>query len=174
MQKIFREQIKDPLAAGICRRLFRPDRRQCLVVLGIAAAIFAAGCRDSLTGQNPDGPVMETPEVLTPFERDLKTMETADFQHIYVFRRKDGRPFEAEDKEFLRKNRPPEANRFVISDEDRAFIAGSNFPFTEENLKTLAGRFVIEDLSVPEQPAEKESGGEDGEPATGDRQSGNR
>lgn len=86
---------------------------------------------------------------MTSFERDVKSMQTANFKYIYVFRRKDGGVFDAEDKEYLRTNAPPETNRFIATDEEKAFIAGSNFMFPEENLKPLAERFEIEDLSPP-------------------------
>lgn len=76
-------------------------------------------------------------------------MQTANFKYIYVFRRKDGGVFNSEDKAFLRTNAPTETNRFIATDEEKAYIAGSNFMFPEENLTALAERFEIEDLSPP-------------------------
>lgn len=87
---------------------------------------------------------------LTEFERDLETMKTANFDFIFVFRRKDAAAFDAEDKKFLRANTPLGTNRFVSTDENRAFIAGSLYAFSPENLERLRSRFLVEDYSKPE------------------------
>lgn len=83
----------------------------------------------------------------TAFEKDLDTLKTADFDFIYVFRRKDGGTFDGEDKKYLRANAPMEINRFVSTDDGRAFIAGSKFKFPPEALETLEKRFNIADYS---------------------------
>lgn len=89
----------------------------------------------------------------TAFEKDLDTLKTADFDFIYVFRRKDGGTFDGEDKKYLRANAPMEINRFVSTDDGRAFIAGSKFKFPTENLEILGKRFNVEDYSqVKEEP----------------------
>lgn len=83
------------------------------------------------------------------FERDLETMRTANFDYIYVFRRKDGAPLESDDKKYLKMNSPVETNRFILSDADKAAIAGSKYKFAEQNLMALRDRFLIEDFSKP-------------------------
>ncbi len=83
------------------------------------------------------------------FESDLETMKTAKFDYIFVFRRKDGGVLDSEDKAFLKANSPPATNRFILSDDDKAAIAGSGFEFPAENLETLRKRFDIEDFSMP-------------------------
>lgn len=77
-------------------------------------------------------------------------MKTANFDYIFAFRRKDGGVFDSEDKKYLRANTPPGTNRFVATDEDRAFIAGSTYAFSPENLQALRNRFLVEDYSKPE------------------------
>ena len=79
---------------------------------------------------------------------DLQTMKTANFDYIFVFRRKDGGAFDGEDKKYLRANAPVETNRFVSTDNGKAFIAGSKFKFPPENLEILRTRFNVEDYSV--------------------------
>jgi len=92
-----------------------------------------------------------SPEVkLTAVERDIKSMQTANFQYIFVFRRKDGGVFDGEDRTFLKNNSPAETNRFVLSDDDKAVVAGSSFKFEPEVLKKLGERFTIENFSAPE------------------------
>ncbi len=86
------------------------------------------------------------------FQSDLQTMRTAGFDHIFVFRRKDGGVFDAEDKTYLKDNSPAVTNRFILSDDDEAVIAGSGFEFPAENLETLRQRFNVEDYSPPKQP----------------------
>ncbi len=86
------------------------------------------------------------------FQSDLQTMETAGFDHIFVFRRKDGGVFDAEDKTYLKENSPAATNRFILSDDDKAVIAGSGFEFPAENLEALRQRFNVEDNSPPKQP----------------------
>ena len=74
-------------------------------------------------------------------------MQKSGFDYIFVIRRKDGGVFDKDDKVFVRENSPAETNQFVLTDEDRVIIAGSNYPFPEETLEFLRERFNIEDLS---------------------------
>jgi hypothetical protein len=81
------------------------------------------------------------------YESALGGVQRSGFDYIFVIRRKDGAPFEKEDKSFVRDTSPAETNQFVLTDEDRVIIAGSNYPFPDENLKKLRERFNVEDLS---------------------------
>ena len=80
----------------------------------------------------------------TSFEQDLRDMQTANFDYIFVFRRKDGGIFDKDDKKFLRDNTPIETNRWTSTDEGKAYIAGSGFGFSPENLNALKSRFIFE------------------------------
>lgn len=86
-------------------------------------------------------------ENLSDVERDLKTMRTAEFEFIYLFRRKDGGKLDGEDKKYLKMNSPRNTNRFIITDEDKAAIAGSHYKFEDENLQKLGERFDIKNYS---------------------------
>ena len=81
------------------------------------------------------------------FESDLESMRTANFDFIFVLRRKDGGKLDADDKKFIRTNSPEVANRLLLSDDDKALIAGSNYPFPPDKLKPLQERFVFQDFS---------------------------
>ena len=83
------------------------------------------------------------------FEADLNSMRTADFKFILVFRRKDGQPLDAADKDLIR-NTGFKENRRRLSDEGKAVIIGSNFPFLEGAFDKLAGRFSMENYSKPD------------------------
>jgi hypothetical protein len=95
-------------------------------------------------------PIPPSEQPKDSFERALRGVQSGDFTYILVFRRKDGGAFDTEDKRFVKANTPAETNQFVLTDEDRAVIAGSNFPFPPENIKVLGERFNIEDYSKPE------------------------
>ncbi len=83
------------------------------------------------------------------FERDLETMRTADFDFIFVMRRKDGGKLDADDKTYIKMNSPVSTNRFIVSDAEKAVIAGSKFKFAAENIMALQDRFAVEDFSKP-------------------------
>ncbi|CAN5365284.1 hypothetical protein BH20ACI1_BH20ACI1_01780 [soil metagenome] len=85
------------------------------------------------------------------FQSDLQTMRTAGFDYIFVFRRKDGGVFDAEDKAYLKANSPSVTNRFILSDDDKAVIAGSGYEFPTENLEALRKRFDVEDYLTPKE-----------------------
>jgi hypothetical protein len=92
-------------------------------------------------------PTAETTEKLTSLQREVRDME--GFKFILVIKRKDGGAFDGEDKKFLRENSPLEINRRVLTEDQKAFVVGSNFPFPPENLENLKKRFAIEDYSPP-------------------------
>ncbi len=115
------------------------------------AAVFVSislACGGNPALQNNANSANSAPEVkLTAVERDIKSMETANFNYIFVFRRKDGGVLDGEDKKFLKDNSPAETNRFVLSDQDKAVVAGSSFEFEPKILEKLGERFNIENFS---------------------------
>ncbi|HQU85323.1 MAG TPA: hypothetical protein PKY59_19440 [Pyrinomonadaceae bacterium] len=86
---------------------------------------------------------------ISSLEGDIETMRTADFDFIYVFKRKDGAVLTAEDKKYVKDNSPAETNRFLLSEEGKAVVAGSKYMFSPEHLKALTDRFVMENFSKP-------------------------
>ena len=98
----------------------------------------------------PATPMATVETKKTTFEQDLLEMQTAGFDYILVFRRKDGGFFDKDDRKYLRQNTPIETNRWRESDDGKAYIAGSGFGFTPEQMEALRNRFIIEDYSKPE------------------------
>ena len=90
-----------------------------------------------------------TPEVVTA-EAVIEAMRIADFNFIYVFRRKDGGVLDPDDRSVMNANTPYEINRKKLADGDRALVIGSNFRFPPENFKVMKERFAFEDRSKPE------------------------
>lgn len=76
-------------------------------------------------------------------------MRTADFNFIYVFRRKDGAVLDPADKKAASDNIPPEINRRKVIEEGKAVIIGSNYILPPANFKVLSSRFLVEDYSKP-------------------------
>ena len=91
-------------------------------------------------------PITSTPAA-SSFEGDLQAMRNADFKFILVFRRRDGAVMEGEDKSFINANTPPDVNRRRLTDDGKAVIIGTNFPFYPGMIGELTSRFVMEDHS---------------------------
>lgn len=118
-----------------------------LILLNFACqpnpTILNSGSRAS--NNSTDANAAERPK--DTYESALRGVQKSGFEYIFVIRRKDGGKFEREDKVFVRENSPAETNQFVLTDEDRVIIAGSNYPFPEEVLEVLRTVFDVEDLS---------------------------
>ncbi|WP_162199848.1 hypothetical protein [Pyrinomonas methylaliphatogenes] len=88
---------------------------------------------------------MAQPTPRTQFEQDLDYVRKGQFIHIYVISRLDGEPFDSNDIAYLKANAHPETNMWVMTDDGRRVIAGTNFDWTRENFVALSKRFKIED-----------------------------
>ena len=118
----------------------------------ILLALFLAGCGGSKNetvsnttpSASPASSVQSTP--LTEFEKDLQFIRNGQFTYVWIFSRKDGKPLDAADSNFLRTNAPQVVD-WVKTDEGRKVIAGTNFNLEEGNMSVLRKRFVVEDYS---------------------------
>jgi hypothetical protein len=125
----------------------------------IALALFAASCgpnrrilesaNEAHSNSEPVPVNSNMAPAVSNFEQDLNAMRTADFKFIIVFRRKDGKAMDQADKQLIAKG-ASQANRRRLSDEDRAVIIGSNFPFESGAFKDLTERFSMENYSKPD------------------------
>ncbi|HUF05481.1 MAG TPA: hypothetical protein VMM38_15075 [Aridibacter sp.] len=118
-----------------------------------AALLFSFACKPPEVGNNAATPAERE---MTEFEREIKSLKTADFDYIFVFRRKDGGVMTAEDRRFIKDKAHFATNRFTLSADEKAVFAGSNFAFEEENLDALKERFAFEDFSKPPDQIKKE------------------
>jgi hypothetical protein len=102
---------------------------------------------NSSTAPTPS-PSAETPasSPLVGFEKDLQYVRNGQFTYIWVFSRKDGKKLDQNDSIFLRTNAPQVVD-WVITDDGRKVIAGTNFNLEEGNLEVLKKRYVAEDYS---------------------------
>lgn len=122
-----------------------------LALLILALVCFACANQTILNTSEPKRePIPPSEQPKDSFERALRGVESGDFTYIFVLRRKDGGVFIGEDSRYVKANTPPGTNQFVLTDEDKTIIIGSNFPFSPENLQALSERFNVENYSKPE------------------------
>ena len=128
-------------------------------VLGLAALAFAFAIPSCTPNQRilesnaeraPESAPDSQPAAPAKIEDDIASMKTADFNFIYVFRRKDGAELDKDDRAFMNGHVPYEINRKQIADGGKALLIGSNFRFPVEDFKALKDRFLFEDFSKPE------------------------
>lgn len=93
----------------------------------------------------PQPSVQSSP--LNDFEEALRFVRNGQFTYIWVFSRKDGKPFDAEDGALLR-TKARQVVDWAKTDDLKKFVAGSNYPFEDADLVELQKRFVIEDYSA--------------------------
>lgn len=107
----------------------------------------ACGANESILKSGKESPQANA-ESATPFAKDLDAMRTADFQFVYVLRRKDGGKIDAEDRGVIKVNTST-ANRRVAADDDEAFIIGTNTAIPPQNMAALYQRFAVDNYSPP-------------------------
>lgn len=120
------------------------------ILLGIAS--LACGPNERImnsTSSETPVPANAAPSVGS-LESDLQAMRNADFKFILVFRRKDGAVLTGEDKALAGSSTSFNANRRRISDDGKAIIIGSNFPFLPGTLEKMTEKFAMEDYSKPD------------------------
>ena len=119
----------------------------------IAVVLLFAGCGGSAPkNANSSSTPSETPTAVpspTPqseFEKDLQFIRNGGYTYIYIISRKDGKPLEPTDSDFLRKNAPQIVD-WARTDGGKKVIAGTNFNLEEGNLGALKKRYNVEDYS---------------------------
>ena len=119
------------------------------IALGFALGLAISACRRKSTSgdETPDTSTYRPESTpATQFERDLKYERDAHFQHLWIFSRKDGKQLTKDDSAILRTNAPKVVD-WVVTDEARKVIAGSNFDIDHANMTTLLRLFKVEDYS---------------------------
>jgi hypothetical protein len=81
-------------------------------------------------------------------ESEVQNMRTADFNFIFVLRRKDGGVMQPDDKAFVRTN-APNANRRSLVENGKAIVIGANAVTLGDVTKKLSERFEVQDFSKP-------------------------
>ena len=118
----------------------------------IVVVLLFAGCGGSApTTTNSSTPSETSTAVPSPtpqseFEKDLQFIRNGGYTYIYIISRKDGKPLEPTDSDFLRKNAPQIVD-WARTDGGKKVIAGTNFNLEEGNLGALKKRYNVEDYS---------------------------
>lgn len=117
-----------------------------------ASVVFFASCGANegilKSGKDPAVSTNSTPTRST-IEADIEAMRTANFEFIFVIRRKDGAEIDAEDRGVIKLNTDG-VNRRITSDNGKAFVIGSNSPIPADKIAALYDRFAVENYSPPE------------------------
>jgi hypothetical protein len=92
----------------------------------------------------PAGP---SPSPLTDFEEALRFVRNGQYTYVYVFSRKDGKPLQPEDSDYLKANAPQLVDKAATKDRTKV-VGGTNFNLEEGNMDALKKRFVVEDYSA--------------------------
>ena len=122
------------------------------VILLLLALVSLNGCNrggDKPTTATAEGSPTQSKTQATPateFERDLQYVRNSNFQHVWLFSRKDGKVLDSIDSNFLRTN-APQVIDWVKTDEGRKVFAGSNFDLEQGGLNQIRKRFVVEDYT---------------------------
>jgi hypothetical protein len=128
----------------------------------LLAVLLVSACQTAVTPvgklQTPTPtPTPEVKEAKDEFAEKLEYVRKGAFTFVYVFRRKDGAALDSEDTKHLRANAPL-TNYWVVTDDRKTAIGGSNYQVSPENLDALKKRFNVEDLSAaPEAKPEANS-----------------
>jgi len=126
------------------------NRRLALGLVGLMLLV-GPGCHKDQTEQteqtDSSQPASSKPAAspLTGYEADLQFIKNGNYTYIYVFSRKDGKPLQSEDSQFLRTNAPQVVD-WAAQNGTKA-VAGTNFNLEEGNMEALKKRFVVESLA---------------------------
>ena len=127
---------------------------QLLVFLLIGFLSLSLGRCGSAPSNSSGTPAPDAPSAtpitqsspLVGFDKDLAYIKNGGYTYVFVFSRKDKKPLDKDDSAFLRTNAPQVVD-WVITDEGKKVIAGTNFNLEEGNMGELRKRFVVEDYS---------------------------
>lgn len=120
----------------------------------IAISVSGIACRKSESSSPPvaanrPAQSMPSPQAspLTQFERQLQYVRNGGYTYVWVVARKDSKPLDKNDADYLRKNAPQVVDWVRADDEGKKFFGGTNFDLEKGNLELLKKRFVVEDYS---------------------------
>ena len=120
----------------------------------LCLSVFLQSCGSTPPNSNSTPPPETAASSPTPqssplvgFEKDLAYVRNGGYTYVLVFSRKDKKPLDKDDSAFLRTNAPQVVD-WVITDEGRKVIAGTNFNLEEGNMAALKKRFIVEDYSA--------------------------
>ncbi len=115
-------------------------------MLCLFSGAIARLLRTATTAPSPEASPIPTSTPLDDFEEALRFVRNGQFTYIWVISRKDGKPFDSADAAIIRTRASQVVDRTMTKDGKR-IVAGSNFPFEDQNLVELQKRYLIEDYT---------------------------
>jgi len=118
------------------------------LILGVFCLFgFSCGSDSEIKNTKPatNSKAGKTPEI-SEEERELQSLRTADFDYIFSLKRKDGKVFSSEDKQFLRQ-KTFRANRRSLTRDEKIIFIGTNYEIDKKDLKAIKERFEFQDFS---------------------------
>lgn len=115
----------------------------------VVVLLLSAACSSPQSPQASEpatGQPFPTASPQSSFERDLKFIRNGNFSYIWVFSRPDGKPLDKDDGNFLRQTAPQVVD-WVVTDEGKRVIGGTNFDLEQGGMPALRKRFVVEDYT---------------------------
>jgi len=122
--------------------------KRILILITLLTVLSVPGCHKSDNKETETAqPTASKPAAspLTGFAADLQFIKNGQYTYVYVFSRKDGKPLQPEDSQYLRTNAPQVVD-WAAQNGTKA-VAGTNFNLEEGNMAALKKRFVVEDYS---------------------------
>jgi hypothetical protein len=121
-------------------------------LLIVLLALLFSGCNRSTSETSVSNPTplpsaLPTSTPLNDFDEALRFVKNGQFTYIWVFTRKDGKPFDPADSVIL-ETRARQIVDFLMTKDRKRGVAGSNFPFEDADLVELQKRYLIEDYSA--------------------------
>jgi hypothetical protein len=125
-------------------------RLKCLLI--VVLTLLLSGCNRSTPETSVSNPTplpspLPTSTPLSDFDEALRFVKNGQFTYIWVFTRKDGKPFDPGDSVIL-KTRARQIVDFTMTKDRKRGVGGSNFPFEDADLAELQKRYLIEDYSA--------------------------
>ena len=117
-----------------------------VVVLVLLSAACSSSESTQQTSQPTSGQQVPTASPKSAFERDLQFIRNGNFTYVWIFSRQDGKPLDRDDSNFLRQTAPQVVD-WVITDEGKRAIGGTNFDLEQGGLPAIRKRFVVEDYT---------------------------
>jgi hypothetical protein len=129
--------------------MYRINRTLLILITLLSIGLLQSGCNKSEPVTTQTEPASSPKPLASPlvgFAKDLQYIKNGQYTYIWVFSRKDGKPLDSTDSQFLRTNAPQVVD-WVMTDEGKKVIGGTNFNLEEGNLALLKKRYVAEDYS---------------------------
>jgi hypothetical protein len=121
-----------------------------MVAMVVAASLSSCNRANSNSDSTNNPTASQSSPTASPktgFEADLEYIRKGQYTYVWVISRKDGKPMDKNDSDYLQTNAPQLVDR-VTSGEGKKVVAGTNFDLAKGNLALLQKRYNFEDYTA--------------------------